>query len=106
VQTHSPAPPTLDAMLEEQIVDRMVSGLSQFFPEVIDLPRVAKEVVVGGGWIVAHGKGALSDPASTLHRRDEFGISSNDNYYSVDIGKYSVAPWLASQVADELIPLN
>jgi hypothetical protein len=57
---------------------------------------------VRGGWVVAHGGGLLSDPMSRLHRRDEFGILLDDNYYSVDTGKYSVAPWLASQIAIDL----
>jgi glycine/D-amino acid oxidase-like deaminating enzyme len=102
-QKHAPASPKLDRAMEREICGRMVDKLSDYFPAVINLPTVAEQLVVRGGWIVAHGEGLLSDPMSTLHRRDEFGILRYDNYYSVETGKYSVAPWLASQIANELV---
>lgn len=100
-QEHAPAPPKIDRAKENEICSRMIAKLGDYFPAVINLPKIAEHLVVRGGWIVAHGEGLLSDPMSTLHRRDEFGISRYNNYYSVDTGKYSVAPWLASQIANE-----
>jgi glycine/D-amino acid oxidase-like deaminating enzyme len=101
-QKHAPVRPRIDRAMEGEICARIIDGLSTYFPAVIDLPTVAEEMVVRGGWVVAHGGGLLSDPMSRLHRRDEFGILRDDNYYSVDTGKYSVAPWLASQIAIDL----
>jgi glycine/D-amino acid oxidase-like deaminating enzyme len=101
-QTHAPSPPTIDRAMENDICRRMIDELSKFFPVVNNLAAAAEEMVVRGGWVVAHGSGVLSDPSSTLHRRDEFGISRLGSYYSVNVGKYSVAPWIASQIAAEL----
>ena len=101
-QQNAPAPPTIDDGLKQQVLNAMIAGLGDYFPVVLDFPGRAQQSSVAGGWVVARGKGLLSDPASTLHRRDEIGIRRGDNYYSIEIGKYSVAPWLASQVADEL----
>jgi hypothetical protein len=54
---------------------------------------------VHGGWVYALGQGSLSDPASTLHRRDRFNMTVDGGYISVDTAKYSLAPWLAHRVA-------
>jgi hypothetical protein len=59
-------------------------------------------VALEGGWVFAAGRGALSDPASTLHRRKDFGVFRRGNYISVDTGKYSTAPWLAQRLADHI----
>ena len=56
-----------------------------------------------GGWVYAAGQGALSDPASSLHRRNEFGIVRLGSYISVDTGKYSTAPWMARKIADSVM---
>jgi hypothetical protein len=101
-QAHSPTTPVIDGINDVDIRTRTIDALSGFFPAVSNLPVAASEIAVRGGWVVAHGGGLLSDPSSRLHRRDEFGASRYGSYYSVDVGKYSVAPWLASQLATEL----
>jgi hypothetical protein len=58
----------------------------------------AEDVRLAGGWVCACGQGSLADPASTLHRRDRIGISRAGSYFSIDTGKYSIAPWLAREV--------
>jgi len=57
-----------------------------------------------GGWVYALGTGTLSQRTSTLHRRDRLEIIRDGTYVSVDTGKYSTGPWLAKQLADEIIP--
>lgn len=99
---HAPAPPKIDAATEREIFEQTVHAMSGFFPVIASLATEAEEWSVRGGWIVAQGEGVLSDGRSTLHRRDRFGISRHSGYYSVDTGKYSVAPWLAGQIADEI----
>ena len=59
-------------------------------------------MVLRGGWVSAAGRGVLSDPRSTLHRRDEFGIVRLGSYVSVDTGKYASAPLLAHRIAQSL----
>jgi hypothetical protein len=59
----------------------------------------AEEIRVEGGFVFAQGQGLLSDPNSTLHRRDRFGVRRKGRYFSVDTGKYSTAPALAADLA-------
>lgn len=102
-QKHAPATPVLLPGQERKIGDRIIEELSQFFPAVTELSKTAEQFLVRGGWIVAPGDGALSDPRSSLHRRDELGITRRGNYYSVATSKYSVAPWLATQIARDFV---
>jgi glycine/D-amino acid oxidase-like deaminating enzyme len=98
-QKHVPDTPVLEPDKEREICGRIVDELGRYFPAVVQLPKTAEQILVRGGWIVAPGEGALSDPQSSLHRRDELGIVRCGNYYSVATSKYSVAPWLATQIA-------
>ena len=77
-----------------------LASLSAYFPTVAGLSGVVTDGDVHGGWVYAIGKGSLADPTSLLHRRDAFGITVDRGYVSVDTAKYSIAPWLALQVAE------
>lgn len=57
---------------------------------------------VAGGWVYAQGRGKLSSPKASLHRRDSFGLHRLGRYLSIDTGKYSLAPWLARSLAHEI----
>jgi len=52
--------------------------------------------------VYARGVGSIGDPTSTLHRRDRYGVERRGNYFSVDTGKYSTAPWLADSLAQKI----
>ena len=97
-----PPPPRQTPAGDAAIVRAIVEALGRYLPGVRTLDLGAAEVRVRGGWVYASGHGHLSDPASTLHRRDKVGITAVGRYVSVDTGKYSIAPWLAAQVADRL----
>ncbi|MDC0363045.1 FAD-binding oxidoreductase [Halioglobus sp.] len=98
----APPPPEMDAALESEIVSSIISELSSFFPAVADIKAAIANIELRGGWVFAVGRGNLSDPNSTLHCRDNFGIRRSGCYLSVDTGKYSSAPWLASRVVDTI----
>jgi hypothetical protein len=68
-----------------------------------DLEAEVEELTVEGGWVLALGQGSLSDARSRLHRRDRIGIQRHGAYFSVDTGKYSVAPRLAQHVVAEIV---
>jgi len=97
-------PPRHAAMLtldrQREVLEGTLESLSAIFPVVSELSNAVTDRDVHGGWVYAAGKGSLSDPTSRLHRRDEFGITADRGYVSVDTGKYSLAPWLALQVAE------
>lgn len=97
-----PAPPPLDAAATRSLIDAFRAGLAPFFPAVETILDAAETIRCEGGFVFAQGRGALDDPAATLHRRDRFGVRRRGRYISVDTGKYSTAPWLADSLAREI----
>ena len=94
-----PTVPALDDIDRTRMVGDIVERLGQVIPAVQRLRCCIADVRLEGGWVYAAGQGALDDPRSTLHRRDRIGITRAGSYISVDTGKYSIAPWLAREVA-------
>jgi hypothetical protein len=96
-------PPTVQAWpLRSRLISAVQGGLSPLVPRVAEVFEHADDIIIGGGWVFAQGRGSLNDPTSTLHRRDQFGITRVGTYVSADTGKYSTAPWLARQIAAAL----
>lgn len=99
---HGVAPPPTPRLVDEDRAARlegMIAALAAHVPGVRAVQAAAARVTLGGGWVFAIGDGLLSDPAATLHRRDRIGIRRLHRYFSVDTGKYSIAPWLAEELA-------
>lgn len=86
----------------EHIVTAIRAGLASAFHGVEELLRDAEDIRLAGGYVFAQGRGSLARATSTIHRRDRFGVVRQGQYYSVDTGKYSIAPWLANSVAQEI----
>jgi len=97
-----PALPSLGAAARDALATTVIDELAALLPPLRGLATVTESSLVAGGWVYAAGRGRLDDRASTLHRRDRIGIRRHGRYVSVDTGKYSVAPWLARQVAAAL----
>lgn len=57
------------------------------------------EVDTRGGMILATGRLDVDDPASPLHSRVRIGISQRDSYFSLNTGKYTLAPLMAVRAA-------
>ena len=97
-----PEPAPLDEAAKQQLCGSMLDHLQALLPGVAAIRTHASQVTVQGGWVFAAGQGLLSDPGSSLHRRSDFRITRLGSYISVDTGKYSTAPWLAKQLADQI----
>jgi glycine/D-amino acid oxidase-like deaminating enzyme len=96
-------PPKIDVPADaERIIESVKSALLNHLPAVRAVFDAADHMVVAGGWVFAKGQGSLSDPASSLHRRDRFGVRSTGTYFSVDTGKYSTAPLLAHELVQRI----
>ena len=93
-----PNVPPLSDEARDARLEAILTNLGRIVPSVATLASAADQVRLEGGWVYAAGRGALSDPASTLHRRDRIGIIQVGSYISVDTGKYSIAPWLAREI--------
>ncbi len=98
-----PLLPQLDASERKALTDDIFSQLGRIIPSVSRIEEDATEIRLEGGWVFARGRGDLNDPESTLHQRDRIGIKRLGSYFSIDTGKYSVAPWLALQVAEAIV---
>lgn len=89
--------------IEPGMIARAIEqGLQQCLPWVSNIFAAAVETRIEGGYVFAMGRGALDDPRASLHRRDRFGVARRGNYISVDTGKYSSAPLLASRIARDI----
>jgi hypothetical protein len=97
-----PKVPVFDEGDRTRMVDGILDGVGAVVRSVSALRALTEAVHLRGGWVYAAGRGSLADPASTLHRRDRVGIHRTGSYISVDTGKYSIAPWLAREVAAQL----
>ncbi len=84
------------------IASAIEQGLQQCLPCVSDIFAAAVETRIEGGYVFAMGKGVLNDLSASVHRRDRFGVARRGNYISVDTGKYSSAPLLARQIAQDI----
>jgi glycine/D-amino acid oxidase-like deaminating enzyme len=89
----------LSAERADLVRNQTLAGLADYFPGVSQLCADSEMLEVHGGWVFAIGEGSLADASSTLHQRDKFAITADRGYISVDTAKYSLAPWLADQVA-------
>jgi hypothetical protein len=87
----------------ERIATTVWAELEAALPWVGEIKRAAMQVRVEGGWVYSQGRGALDDPGAGVHRRDRLGISRLGSYFSVDTGKYSVAPALAQRLARAIV---
>jgi glycine/D-amino acid oxidase-like deaminating enzyme len=96
-----PAVAPLDAAARADIGRRIRARLAATVPALATL--AGDDARVEGGWVYAEGSGSLADRAATLHRRDRAGVQRSGNLFSVDTGKYSIAPWLARGIADEIL---
>jgi hypothetical protein len=101
-----PTPPPLpprDRAASTNVAIETFAALTELLPGVRNVKANMSDMAVEGGWVVAQGSGALSDPTSKLHQRDRFGVRRYGSYITVDTGKYSTAPWLAKTIADEIV---
>jgi hypothetical protein len=96
-------PSPLTTQDELRLAERIGEGLKTVIPGAGEILRGVEEMFVEGGFVFANGQGSLADPRSSLHRRDRFGVRRYGQYFSVDTGKYSTAPWLAEALADEIV---
>jgi hypothetical protein len=94
-----PPVPTLSDGERNRIATEVFAALGGVLPWVGSIERAASEVRVQGGWVYSQGGGSLDDPGAAVHRRNRLGISRFGSYFSVDTGKYSVAPTLAERLA-------
>ena len=96
------APPPVPELLDddrERLGADVFAALATRLPWVAEIDAATDEVRVEGGWVYSQGRGLLDDPTATVHSRGLLGVTNVGSYFSVDTGKYSVAPTLAERIA-------
>lgn len=96
------APKLPAAAGQQRFIDDVREKISALVPSVVSIFDDVERLEVRGGFVFAQGRGSLSDPKATIHRRDQFGVHRLGNYLSIDTGKYSTAPWLADRLVKQL----
>ena len=94
--------PPLTADETRLVLNSIAAGLGEYFPATGELLGSAEQIQLRGGWVYAASRGLLSDPKATIHNRSNFGVTRHGTYFSIDTGKYSVAPWLARKIVSAL----
>ncbi|MEJ0059840.1 MAG: FAD-dependent oxidoreductase [Terricaulis sp.] len=97
-----PPAPALSPADRARVIRDVLAELGAYVRAVPQIGAGA-DIRLEGGWVYAAGKGSLADPRSTLHRRDQAGIQRRGGYFTVDTGKYSIAPWLAQKITDAIL---
>jgi glycine/D-amino acid oxidase-like deaminating enzyme len=97
--TAPPAVPELTDDDRDHLATQVFAELAARLPWVRDIEAAAANVRVEGGWVYSQGQGRLDDPTAGVHQRDLLGVTRVGTYYSVDTGKYSVAPTLGEGIA-------
>lgn len=99
----------LDPLLQDrprlsdgEILNAKFESLGKIIPALADIRGEISSAELRGGWVYAAGKGPLDNASSELHRRDRIGVERDGTHFSIDTGKYSIAPWLARQVVADV----
>ncbi|QDT90488.1 NAD(P)/FAD-dependent oxidoreductase [Gimesia algae] len=87
-----------DTQTAQAVAERSLAALQKILPGL----RNASIVSSAAGVIVAQGSTDIEDPQSTLHRRDHFGATTYEGWWTVDTGKLTNAPQLGEITAAEM----
>ena len=98
-----PVLPPQSTTQQQTIIADTFSNLIAHLPKVAEIRDNAARITLAGGWVFANGRGSLSNPRASVHRRDHVGIHQSGQWFSVDTGKYSIAPWLAKELTQRII---
>jgi hypothetical protein len=88
------------------IAEATIASLARICPAVVAMRGAAAgPPQVEGGAIFALGETDIDDHASRLHERHQVGlVASHGTYHSLDTGKYTLAPLLALELAQRIVP--
>lgn len=87
-----------DAATAQSVACDTLAGFDRMVPGI----RTAEVTDVQGGVIFSWGESDIDDPASALHARHAIGVADHDGYFSINTGKFTMAPLFARQLADRL----
>jgi hypothetical protein len=95
-------PFSFNAQEQEKIKTETLRELSMMCPNAGQLLDSDYEWEMRGNAIFAWGKQDIDELSSELHNRYDIGVLSDGNYHSVDPGKYTMVPYFANHVVDQI----
>jgi FAD dependent oxidoreductase len=102
-----PGEPVIPDELKSLILQESLSELAKIQPSVSALSAFCGPKNVAGGFIVALGRTDIADPRSGLHERHRVGVTRlADGYFSVDPGKYTLAPLVADECVSQVLGIG
>ncbi|MEP3653430.1 MAG: FAD-dependent oxidoreductase [Litorimonas sp.] len=84
---------------DKAVFEETRTHIEKLAPDMAEIFNSAETVRIEGGWVFTRGTGRLDDANASIHRRDRYGTFRKENYFSVDTGKYSTAPYMAQEIA-------
>jgi hypothetical protein len=97
-----PDPRPVGPVEKQKVISAVQQGLGEILPSAIKIMENARSIVCEGGFVFAQGTGSIGEISSSLHERYRYGLKRYGAYISVDTGKYSTAPEMASHIAREI----
>jgi hypothetical protein len=92
--------PDLNNTESSELLSSILRGLGHYVPSLRNLDLSQCHVTVAGGYIFSWGSTDVTDPVSELHNRFDIGIRRTGNYFSIDTGKYCMAPLFADHLGE------
>jgi hypothetical protein len=90
----------IDHQAKSKFTDGIVAGLSAQLPAVRALARHPQTTFrVTSGIVFAWGETDIDDRDSALHKRNDIGVETRGRYHTVNTGKFTTAPLIATEVA-------
>lgn len=86
--------------LATELKAEIITGLSTIIPKLKKTQILKSDLK--GNWIYAPGSSDVNNPKSLLHQRTQVGITQSGNYFSINPGKYTSAPYFAKELAIKL----
>lgn len=78
----------------------IIMGLSTIIPRLKS--KQINNSDLRGNWIYAPATSDVNNPTSALHQRTQVGIIQSGNYFSINPGKYTSAPYFANNLAKKI----
>lgn len=86
------------ADIAREVSSLALRAINEWYPGIAN----SSVAVTDAGVIVARGRTDVDDSKSALHNRTRVGVTSVDNYHTVDPGKLTTAPLFALQAAERV----
>jgi len=94
-----PSKGVVDSEKATYLANKFIAAIEKWYPGIKD----SVPFQVDAGHIVAFGNTDVDDPESQLHDRTKIGLKSFGNYFSVNTGKLTTGPMIATKSVKQIL---